>query len=271
MLTLSQSRLNRSFRLKLTYLSWLNNSVSMQQQSTSLLLKHILLKDKNWQNPGSGDLMAEKNLHRLNQFLVDYPGMSIAPCRGADFQLRGKFDFIATVAGHPEIKDIYKLKISIPNKFPQALPKVKEIGGKIPRDENHHVNTDGTLCLGSPMRLLRKVYKNPSLTGFAEDCLIPYLYAVSYKIRNGGNFIFGELAHGKEGIIDDYSVLLELGERSRITEAIRLLGLNKRVANKKLCPCGCGKCLGACNFHYKLNEFRKMAPVSWFKAHYRQL
>ncbi len=206
-------------------------------------------------------------MNSLSQFLSDYPGMSITLCSDAGVYLRGKFRFKANVSGGDELEDSYKLEIVVPDKFPQALPRVKETGGKIPRDGNFHVNPDGTLCLGSPLRLLRKVHSSPSLTGFAEKCLVPYLYAVSCKLRHGGDFVFGELAHGDQGIVDDYSVMLGLKERHQITRAIHLLGMKKRIANKKPCPCGCGKRHGTCPFHHKLNEFRKMAPVSWFKAH----
>ncbi|MGI6657147.1 MAG: hypothetical protein ACOX5Z_10060 [Desulfobulbus sp.] len=203
----------------------------------------------------------------LGQFLSDYPGMSTVPYSDAGVCLRGKFRFKANASGNDEIDDSYELEIVVPEKFPQALPEVKEIGGKIPRDGNFHVNQDGTLCLGSPLRLLSKVHRFPTLTGFADKCLIPYLYAVSYKLRHGGNFVFGELAHGEQGIVDDYSLMVGLKERHQVTEAIQLLGIKKRIANKRPCPCGCGKRLGACPFRHKLNEFRKMAPVSWFKAH----
>jgi len=206
-------------------------------------------------------------LNRLSQFLSDYPGMSTAPCLDAGFCLRGKFRFKANVSGSYELVDSYKLEIIVPDKFPHALPKVKEIGDKIPRDGNFHVNHDGTLCLGSPLRLLRKIYDAPNLTGFADKCLVPYLYAVSYKLMHGGDFVFGELAHGDQGIADDYSIMLGLKERYQIIPAIQLLGVKKRLANKRLCPCGCGKRLGVCPFHHKLNEFREMAHVSWFKIH----
>lgn len=206
-------------------------------------------------------------LNSLSQFLSDYPGISTAPCSDAGVCLRGKFRFKADVSGSDEIEASYKLEIVVPEKFPQALPKVKEIGGKIPRDGNFHVNPDGTLCLGSPLRLLRKIHSAPNLHGFADKCLVPYLYAVSYKLMHGGDFVFGELAHDDQGIVDDYSVMLGLTERHQITQAIQLLGIKKRIANKKPCPCGCGQRLGVCPFHHKLSEFRKMAPVSWFKAH----
>jgi hypothetical protein len=211
--------------------------------------------------------MGVLELNSLSQFLGDYPGMSTVPYSDAGVCLRGKFRFKANVSGKDEIDDSYMLEIVVPDKFPKALPKVKETGGKIPRDGNFHVNSDGTLCLGSPLRLLKKVYSASNLIGFAEKCLVPYLYTVSYKLKNGGNFLFGELTHGTQGIEDDYSVMLGLKERYQIIRAIQLLGIKKRIANKKPCPCGCGKRLGICPFHHKLNEFRKMAPVSWFKAH----
>lgn len=210
--------------------------------------------------------MGVKALNSLNQFLDDYPGMSTAPCSDAGICLRGRFRFKASISGNDEIEDFYMLEIFVPDKFPQALPEVKETGGKIPCDGNFHVNLDGSLCLGSPLKLLKKIHSAPSLTGFADKCLVPYLYAVSYKLMHGGNFLFGELPHGDQGIVDDYSIMLGLRERDQIIHAIQLLGIKKRIANKRPCPCGCGKRLGACLFHRKLNEFRKMAPVTWFKT-----
>lgn len=95
-------------------------------------------------------------LHDISKFLNDYPGMSIKPSYGGELILKGKFRFRANVKNGLEIEDCYIIEISIPDTFPHALPKVKEIGGKIPRDGNHHVNSDQTLCLGSPLRLLKK-------------------------------------------------------------------------------------------------------------------
>jgi len=215
--------------------------------------------------------MREMDLHGVSQFLKNYPGMSIAPIRGTNLKLKGKFDFKANIKEGPEIVDSYILEISVPNIFPQALPKVKETERKIPRDGKYHVNPDETLCLGSPLRLLKKMHAKPNLTGFAENCLVPYLYAVSHKIMHGGNFIIGELAHGEQGIVHDYQDLLGLSSRSQVAAAITLLGIKKRLANKQPCPCGCGMRLGICPFRYKLNVFRKMAPRSRFIAHSKNL
>lgn len=205
--------------------------------------------------------------NHIKQFLEDYPGMSTTPCLDTGTNLRGNFRFTAATLCGNVISDMYTLEIYVPNTFPRAIPKVKEIGGKIPQDGDFHVNNDGTLCLGSPLRLIKIIHAHPTLSGFAEKCLIPYLYAVSFKLKKNQNFLFGELAHGESGITDDYSAMLRLNEQSSINLAMQLLGTKKRIANKKACPCGCGKKLGACSYHNILNEFRKIAPRSWFKAH----
>lgn len=211
--------------------------------------------------------MGVKEFNNLHQFLDDYHGMSIAHCTVAGINLQGRFRFKANVFGYEEIEDSYKLDIFVPDHFPRTLPEVRETDGKIPRDGNFHVNPNGSLCLGSPLRLLKKIHYSANISGFTETCLVPYLYAVSYKLEYGGNFVFGELSHGDKGIFEDYARIFELKDPLRIQEAVKLLGTKKRIANKKPCPCGCGRMLGACSFHNKLNEFRKMAPVSWFKAH----
>lgn len=208
--------------------------------------------------------MSNRDLFGVAQFLKEYPGMSIQPFQGQELILKGEFAFIANPPTGPEIKDCYNLKISIPKVFPNALPMVREINEKIPRDGDYHINPDDTLCLGSPLRVLKKINENPSLSGFARGCLVPYLYAVSYKLKNGGDLYFGELAHGKQGIIDDYRDLLGLRTEEQVMEALRLIGMKKKIANKKPCPCNCGKRLGRCSFRHKLNSFRNLAPRYWF-------
>lgn len=193
--------------------------------------------------------------------------MSIGPSRDSSTVLRGLFSFSASSNGGIEITDSYQLEIAIPDKFPRMLPRVVETGNKIPRDGKHHVNYDSTLCLGSPLRLLLKLSEKPDLVGFSEKCLVPYLYAVSKKLQYGGEFAFHELAHGEPGIIADYRDLFGLKMREQVIDVLKLLGMKRRIANKKPCPCECGRRLGRCPLHKKLSSFRKMAPRSWFNSH----
>jgi len=205
------------------------------------------------------------------QFLKDYHGMSLGPSRGAAMVLKGTFSFSATPKGGKKITDSYQIEITIPAAFPRVLPSAKENGEKIPRNGKYHVNSDKTLCLGSPLRLLHKIAINPTLVGFAENCLVPYLYAVSNKLQNGEEFPFGELAHGEKGIIEDYLGIFRFKTRSQVNNALILLGTKRRIANKQPCPCECGRRLGGCPFHRTLNDYRKMTSRSWFKTHQNNL
>jgi hypothetical protein len=167
---------------------------------------------------------------------------------------------------------VFRLEICVSKRFPYEPPIVKEIGGRLPDPkhpdrEKFHVNEDTSLCLGSPLRLKMDLQKNPTLPGFAELSLVPYLYAVSLKLKNGGDMVFGELAHGGAGLFDDYAEILGLAEKHSVVHAFQLLSLNKRDANKHPCPCGCGKRLGRCNLRYKMHELRQIASRAWYRQH----
>ena len=207
----------------------------------------------------------------IREFLKDYPGMTIMPSKGSDMVLKGIFKFSATPKGMRTIADLYQILISVPEDFPRAIPTVTETGRKIPRDGKHHVNPDGSLCMGSPLRLLQKIYEKPTLVGFSENCLVPYLYGASDKIQTGEEFPFGELAHGDEGILDDYINLFGLKTKDQVKKALKLLGMKERIANKNSCPCNCGQRLGKCTFRYKLNRHRNYASRSWFREHLANL
>jgi hypothetical protein len=129
-----------------------------------------------------------KDQFGVETFLKDYPGMTTRPCRDNCIVFRGKFSFCATPAAGEEICDAYELEIEVSASFPRKVPIVREMGHRIPRDGKHHVNTDDTLCLGSPLRLLKKIAESPSLSGFAEKCLVPFLYAMSRKLQGDGEF-----------------------------------------------------------------------------------
>ena len=202
----------------------------------------------------------------LDEFLRDYPGMAIRPMASAGLELRGTFAFCGQPEKRPLIADSFELTIRVPAAFPADLPSVTETGGKIPRDGHHHVNSDGTLCLGSPLRLLLALSRQPTLGGFATTCLVPYLYAVSHKLQYGGPFVFDELAHGAKGALRDYMDLFRLKRPEQAEQALRLLRMKKRRANKQMCPCGCGRRAGRCQFNARLREFRMLAPRAWFRA-----
>ena len=192
--------------------------------------------------------------------------MALQPSRNIETIVSGQFEFRASGYDH-ETEDAFDLEIKVTDKFPNDIPKVREIGGKIPRTGDFHVNPDTTLCLGSQLRLKKLLHESPNLVSFAEQCIVPYLFNVSIKLKNGGDFVTGELAHGTIGIVYDYIEIFGLKTLDQTVYALKLLGAKKRIANKKICPCGCGIALGRCNIHHRINSYRPIAPRSWFRQH----
>jgi hypothetical protein len=178
----------------------------------------------------------------------------------------GTFRFSASLPGETEsIQDEFKISIEVPRKFPREIPTVFETGGRIPRSPGFHVNPEGSLCLGSPIRLLTIVFESPTILGFADRILVPFLFAVSRSLSDGRGFPFGELPHGAPGALIDYQNLFGLKTPSQARLVLRALSLRRRVANKRPCPCGCRVRLGRCRLRWKLNHLRKAASRSWFR------
>ena len=191
--------------------------------------------------------------------------MALRPISGAEIVIEGEFRFAAVAKDRPQISDSYHLRITVPDHFPERIPTIMELGRKIPRTGSFHVNPDATLCLGSPLRLLLKLSSEPTLPGFASFCLVPYLYAISHKLKFGGQLPFSELKHGKIGELEDYMELLALRSPEQASSAIRMLGMKKQRANKQPCPCGCGRRLGECSFNKRIRGLRLLANRSWFR------
>lgn len=207
----------------------------------------------------------------IEEFLRENPGMALAPSRTSDTVLAGEFHFNRTYRGRNEIAETYELRISVSHDFPKVPPVIEETGQRIKRIGDYHVNPDGSLCLGSPIRLRLLLAKAPTLSAFVDYCLVPYLYAVTYKMRHGGKLIFGELAHGDEGEIEDYEEMFGLKGKKAVLSALKALGAKKRTANKWPCPCGCGIRLGKCTTHLTLNQFRPMVSRSYFRKCHQSL
>lgn len=202
----------------------------------------------------------------VKAFLRSHPKMALRPTKSATLVFEGAFEFAIVDEKDKLVEDEYELRIEVPADFPKNLPVVYELGGKIPPTPDNHVNPDGSLCLGSPLRLRMFASNDQSLIGFSSNCILPFLYAKSV-----GSFVFGELPHGLAGLVEDYADMLGVRTKEQVLQCLKLASLRRRVANKRRCPCGCGKRLGACTLRERINGLRTFAPRSWFKKHISDL
>lgn len=199
---------------------------------------------------------------RVDDLLEKYSGLRLVPIRSEGLKLAGPITFSAQARDLESITDEYEVEITVPPKFPRAVPAVRETAGRIP--PTYHTLGDGTLCLGSPTRLRLIASESCSLTRFVERCLIPYLYGRSYFEKHGV-MPFGELAHGDDGIREDLASIFGVDGRYDLCEFVRLAAMRRREANKQPCPCGSGRRLGRCH-NRSVNALRGRLGRQWFRA-----
>ena len=209
------------------------------------------------------------NSHDIIEFLALRPKLRLTNFTYNKIAIEGDFDIDTEINGFETIKDTYKLRITLTDNFPREIPIVYELEGKIPKNEDFHVNSDGSLCIGSRIRLKFILHQSPSLENFAKRILEPHLYSISYRQQNGC-FPVGELKHGVAGLIQDYEDLFNVEGKYAVLSVLEILGSKEQDANK-LCPCGCLNRLGKCDFRFSLETLRKLESRKWYRKHHSLL
>ena len=166
----------------------------------------------------------------VKPLLEKYLGLSLRPQRDGTFVIEGDLEFQAQYPGRERIADSYKIRIQVPNNYPSELPTVRDLSGRIPK--RFHTNPDGTLCLTLPIQMHLTLRGDPSLTGFVDKCLIPFLYSFSHYDKYG-EMPFGELDHGRDGQIQGYQAILGVHTEDACLRMLYLLSQKRRVANKR--------------------------------------
>lgn len=179
----------------------------------------------------------------LAEFRAAFPEFGIQRDASDDVVLAGSFTRKFTANGLPDIVDTFDVSIHIPRVFPSVPIRVFDRGNRVPKD--YHRIKEEAFCLSSPMRVDLFLRRGPSLLGFFERFVDPYLYRFSYIEKFKAN-PWPELEHGTPGILQDYSRLLGADSSEECVGLLHRLGERKRVANKRPCPCASGLRLGRC-------------------------
>lgn len=205
----------------------------------------------------------------LEDFLASHPRIRIVEINNHKVELAGEYHLKAQLAGSQLVDRRYQLRLVCPRNYPRKLPKVLDEGRYFPRNQEYHTYSDGSFCLGSELKLKSLLRDDHSFTAFFDNIVDRFLYAVTHRIEFG-NFPYGELAHGEQGLIEDYEEMFFLSGKLSVLRALRALGKGRRDANKLPCPCGCGRRLGCCDYRFVLNEFRNVERRRWFRQHLKK-
>jgi hypothetical protein len=142
-----------------------------------------------------------------------------------------------------KILDRFQIEIRLTNEFPDELPKVCEVGGRIPWTLDHHVfPNSGLACIQVPEEWL--LARDRSFRAFLEVPVRNY-YLGQALVALGEAWPFGERAHGLEGLYQSYGEMIGETDPERIVHYFTCLAAN-RLRGHWECPCGSGQRVRKC-------------------------
>lgn len=180
----------------------------------------------------------------LAALLRAYPSLAIQPSADESTIVTGTLSFEA-IYEQVCLADSYSIALHVPSDYPTNAPVAHEAGGRIPL--TYHHMADGSLCVGSPIRIDLWIRRSPTLLAFVDEFVVPYLYGYSYLQKFGKPPPFGDLRHGDDGVIDDLRALLNAPSNACAVVLMGLAAMQRRKANARLCPCQSGKRLSRCH------------------------
>ena len=204
-------------------------------------------------------------LEQAKRLLSVQPGLTVSETADA-LELLGSYTLDCSYQGVP-LYDVYEIKIVVPWDYPTSFPKIWEVGGKVPRENNGfmHVLADGSLCLGVIYDLISLITSDSELSHYVCPLLDSYLYSATYYREYGVVPEYGERPHGDAGIIEAYK------ERYQVSDEETLFSLLSYSAGMICyrghlpCPCGSGKRMRNCHGQIILSALNSKyaAFLSW--------
>jgi hypothetical protein len=127
-----------------------------------------------------------------------------------------------------------------------GLPTVNEVGGRIPRVAERHINLlDGSACLYLPEDLVVRCQAPLGIRAFLDGPVRSYFLGQA-GVELGVPFPLGEWGHGTNGLREMLHGLLGFQDIEICMRFLELLS-NKVVKVHWACPCRSGRELRACH------------------------
>src|SRR5690606_21094553 len=120
----------------------------------------------------AGKVMAKWEELGLHELLVQHSGLRLKENSSQKLVLEGEYEFDLQMDGCERITDTVALRLEFPYTYPKEVPDVFEIGNKIPKAADFHINPGKkNFCLGSRLRILNEISRNPRIPAFVENCI----------------------------------------------------------------------------------------------------
>ena len=151
------------------------------------------------------------------------------------------------------IIDGFNIEIEIPQDFPKRVPLVREVGGRVPRKPERHINDDGSACLFIPMEKAKwfptEKMTNPEILRNFINVPVYWYFVGQLAFEKAGKWPWPEWDHGALGIYDFFAERYNLP--NNLTDRwkkyfVRML-LAKKLKQNWKCFCGTYKALRECH------------------------
>ena len=181
-----------------------------------------------------------------------YPQLHVAVAGDLVF-VRGSFP----VNAEGIILDRYSVEIHLATDHPRSLPVVCEVGGRIPRTLERHINSDGAACILLPDERWRVWPPGSTLLAFLQGPVHNFFLAQSL-VEQGDSWPFGQWSHGANGIREYYEELLNTADSEVIWRFLRCLAA-EQIKGHWDCPCGSRQRLRNCHMSTLMDLRGKIA------------
>lgn len=140
----------------------------------------------------------------------------------------------------------FQIEILLDEKDVLGLPAVREVGGRIPRVPERHVNlSDGSACLYLPEDLAVRCSRPFDIRGFLNGPVRTYFLGQA-GVELGAPFPIGEWGHGDDGLKQMLAGMFGVSDVAVCLALLELLS-GKVIKGHWQCRCGSRRALRACH------------------------
>lgn len=140
----------------------------------------------------------------------------------------------------------FQIEILLDEQDVLGLPAVREVGGRIPRVPERHINaSDGSACLYLPEDLAVRCPRPFDILGFLNGPVRTYFLGQA-GVELGAPFPIGEWGHGEDGLKQMLAGMFGVSDVGVCLAFLELLG-GKVIKGHWQCPCGSHRALRACH------------------------
>lgn len=166
---------------------------------------------------------------------------------------RGSFP----VADSDDILDRFLIELEFPKDYPDSVPILREVGGRIPWHEDRHTNRTGEACPIIPEEWLVRLDRDSILEFLGGP--VRNFFIGQILVEHGKPWPFGERPHGVPGLVEFYGELIGTTDKAAVRRFLDYLG-KETVKGHWECPCGSGKRLRNCHLEMFRSAQQRIAP-----------